>query len=84
MVIEILGLGCRMCAQTEAILRQAVDESGYDAEIRAVKSLEAILSFGILRTPAVVIDGKVMSQGTVPSRKVAEEWLVRIMAKDLS
>lgn len=65
--IKILGTGCPKCRQTEAIVRQAVDELGVEATIEKVEDIMQIIAYNILSTPAVVIDEEVKIKGRVPA-----------------
>jgi small redox-active disulfide protein 2 len=75
MDIKVLGPGCPKCKQTEEIVRQAVAESGADAQVEKVTGVMEIAAFGVFGTPAVVIDGQVKSVGKVPSKKDVLAWL---------
>lgn len=75
MDIKVLGPGCPKCKQTEEIVRQAVAESGVDAQVEKVTGVMDIAAFGVFGTPAVVIDGQVKSVGKVPSKKDVLAWL---------
>ena len=63
MKIEILGSGCAKCKKLEANAREAVDRAGISAEVVKVQEMEKILSYGILSTPGLVVDGEVKSTG---------------------
>ncbi|MBK7475323.1 MAG: TM0996/MTH895 family glutaredoxin-like protein [Haliscomenobacter sp.] len=65
--IKILGTGCPKCRQTEAIVRQAVEEKGLPIAIEKVEDIMAIMAYQVLSTPAVVIDEEVKINGRVPS-----------------
>lgn len=67
MEIRILGTGCPNCERLEANVRQAVEEAGIDATIAKVTDANEIVSYGVMSTPALVIDGTVVSYGVVPS-----------------
>ena len=67
MKIEILGTGCANCNKLEDTVRLAVKETGSDAEIEHVKDIKKIMSYGVMTTPALVIDGKVKAAGKLPS-----------------
>ncbi|MDD4344269.1 MAG: thioredoxin family protein [Eubacteriales bacterium] len=67
MKIEILGMGCPKCKKTTQNAQQAVEELGIDAEIIKVEELDKITEYGVMMTPALVIDGEVYSPGKVLS-----------------
>jgi small redox-active disulfide protein 2 len=75
-VIEILGPGCRQCERATSEIREVMDRSKIDAEVRHVTDPFEIVTRGVLFTvPVVLIDGVVMSRGRVPSRTEIERWL---------
>jgi small redox-active disulfide protein 2 len=67
MKIEILGMGCATCNKLEDIVRLAIKETGVDAQIDHVKDIKQIMAYGVMTTPALVIDGKVKVTGKLPS-----------------
>ncbi len=67
MIIKILGSGCLKCKMLEKNTRKAVDESGIDAEVIKVTDLNDIMSYGVMVTPALVIDEEVKSVGKILS-----------------
>lgn len=67
MKIEVLGMGCPKCRKTKENIEAALTESGREAEVAEVKDLKAIADYGVMLTPAVVIDGDVKIVGKVPS-----------------
>lgn len=68
MEIKVLGPGCKNCVTLERTTREAVAELGLDAEIEKVTDYAAIASWGILRTPGLVVNGVVVSSGRVPKK----------------
>jgi small redox-active disulfide protein 2 len=69
MKLEILGSGCANCHKLEAIAREAVAELAIeDAQVVKVTDMKAIMGYGVMSTPGLVIDGKVVSSGRVPSK----------------
>lgn len=76
-VIEVLGPGCASCHRLEANAREATVLAGVEAEIRKVTDPREIVGFGIMSTPGLVIDGKVVSSGRVPSAGDIALWLSR-------
>lgn len=67
MKIEILGTGCASCRNLYENTKKAVEESGIDAEIVKVEGIREIMAYGVLSTPALVIDGKVKLSGKAAS-----------------
>ncbi len=66
MKIEILGTGCAKCQKLEANAKEAVSKLSLEAQIEKVTDLEAIMSYGVMMTPALAIDGEVKTVGKVP------------------
>jgi len=66
--IKILGGGCANCRALEAMAKEAVAALGVDATFEEVTDYAAIASYGVMRTPALVIDGTVFLSGRVPDR----------------
>jgi small redox-active disulfide protein 2 len=67
MKIEVLGTGCAKCNMLEAVARTAADKLGLEYELVHVKDLGKIAAYGVMMTPALVIDGQVKLTGKVPS-----------------
>lgn len=67
MTIKVLGSGCANCKTLERRTAEALDELKIQAIIEKVQDFKVIATFGVMHTPGLVIDGKVVSQGTVPS-----------------
>jgi len=67
MKIAILGMGCATCNKLEDTVRLAVKEAGIDVQIDHVKDIKQIMAYGVMTTPALVIDGKVVAAGKLPS-----------------
>jgi len=66
MKIEILGTGCAKCDKLEEMVKIAVQETGINANIGHVKDMKKIIAYGVLATPALVIDGQVKTFGKIP------------------
>jgi len=73
--VKVLGPGCRNCETTARLVAEVADAQGIAIELEKVTDMAAILGYGILSTPGVVIDGKVVHSGGVPDRKKIEGWL---------
>ena len=65
MIIKILGSGCKNCISLKENAEKALKESGMEAEIIKVQDMKDIVSYGVMQTPALVIDDKVVSYGKV-------------------
>jgi small redox-active disulfide protein 2 len=74
-LIEVLGPGCENCKRLEANAREAVMIAGVEAEVVKVTDHAQIAARGVLATPGLVIDGKVVSAGRVPSAGNIAVWL---------
>ncbi len=75
MEIKVLGPGCKKCEQTEAIVKEAVAESGVNANVEKVTGMMEIAQAGVFGTPAVMIDGKVKCVGKIPKKKDVISWI---------
>ena len=83
MLIKVLGLGCSKCDKTENIVAEAVQEVDNEVTVEKVTDLKEMMSLGIMSTPAVIIDSKIMCTGRVPSKKEVLSWIAMHDAKDL-
>ena len=75
MKIEILGTGCPKCKKTKEIIEKVLAETGKKAEVVKVEDFESILNYGVMVTPAVVVDGEVKLAGKVPDEKDIRKWI---------
>lgn len=75
MDIKILGSGCANCDNLEAATRQAVDDLGIDATFDHVTDPGQIASWGVMRTPALVVDDQVVISGRVPTAQSVKDLL---------
>lgn len=73
--IEVLGPGCNNCRRLEANAREAVGMAGVEAEIIKVTDYAEIAAHGVLSTPGLLIDGKLVSAGRIPSAGDIAVWL---------
>ena len=73
--IKVLGTGCANCRTTVALIEEVAQAKGVAITLQKVEELRGIMSYGVMSTPGVVIDGKVVHAGGVPSRAKIEQWL---------
>ena len=69
MDIKVLGTGCQKCLTLEKAVKNVVAENGIDADVSKVEDIVEIMGYGVMATPALVVDGKVAIKGRVPSSK---------------
>jgi small redox-active disulfide protein 2 len=77
MIIKVLGTGCSNCKNLEKAAQVAIAEMGITAEVIKEEDIQKIMAYGIMRTPALVIDEKVAVSGRVPSVKELKEIIGR-------
>ncbi|MFZ1909614.1 MAG: thioredoxin family protein [Burkholderiales bacterium] len=73
--IKVLGSGCANCKSTLKLIEDAAKAKGVDVRLEKIEDVKEIVGYGIMSTPGVVIDGKVVHAGGVPSREKIEQWL---------
>jgi len=77
MEIKILGTGCPKCKTLEKVTREAVAETGIHATIEKVEDIIKIMEYRVMHTPGLVINGKVVLSGYVPTVKQVKEILIQ-------
>jgi len=73
--ITVYGPGCAKCKQTEALVRKVAVETGTDATVVKVSDIKAMVTAGIMATPAVAVDGVVKVAGRVPKADEVKQWI---------
>jgi len=73
--IKILGTGCASCKATVEMIRRLAEEKGVAIELDKIEDIQKIMTYGVMSTPAVVIDGEVVHAGGVPSKESIHGWL---------
>jgi small redox-active disulfide protein 2 len=73
--VEVLGAGCPKCKFVEKRVKEIIEELGIDAEVKEVTDMGTIMKYGVMATPAVVVDSSVKSEGRIPTREEIEKWL---------
>lgn len=80
MEIRVLGTGCTNCRTTIALIEQVAKARGVAVDLMKVERIQDIMSYGVMSTPGVVIDGKVVHAGGVPGREKIEQWFAGALA----
>lgn len=75
MKIEVLGAGCKKCHALAEAAQAALKAAGADGEVEHVSDLKRIMAYGVLATPALVVDGQVKVAGRLPSVEEIQSWL---------
>lgn len=75
MIIKVLGTGCPKCKRLQAEAEKAVADTGVEARIEKVDDIDGIMSYGVMVTPALVIDDVVKSSGRIPHAAEIAGWL---------
>ena len=73
--IKVLGTGCANCKTTMKLIEDAAKEKGVEIQLEKVEKLQDIMSYGVMSTPGVVVDGQVVHAGGIPSRDKIAGWL---------
>ena len=79
MEIKVLGTGCARCKSLEEVTRNAVKELNIDATVEKVEDIQKIMEYAVMRTPALVIDEKVVLSGQVPKINQLKDLLINNM-----
>jgi small redox-active disulfide protein 2 len=77
MDIKILGTGCPKCKTLEKLTRDVVEQNSIDATVTKVEDIMEIMKYGVMTTPALVVNGKVEIKGRVPSAEEIKQVLTR-------
>ena len=82
--IEVLGSGCANCQRLAAMAREAVANLGVEAEVEKVTDVKEIMAKGVMATPGLVVNGKVVSKGRVPSASEVKSLIANALAEGSS
>jgi len=77
MEIKVLGTGCARCKSLEEVTRKALEELNLDATLEKVEDIQKIMEYAVMRTPALVIDEKVVISGQVPKISQIKDLLTK-------
>jgi len=72
--VKVLGVGCANCKATVKLIEAVAMAKGTPVTVEKVEDMKDIMTYGILSTPGVVIDGKVVHAGGIPARAKVESW----------
>jgi small redox-active disulfide protein 2 len=75
MEIKVLGTGCANCKTTLKLIEEAARAKGVQIDLKKVEDIKDIMAYGVMSTPGVVIGGKVVHAGGIPSRDKIDGWL---------
>ncbi|AEP31470.1 thioredoxin family protein [Brumicola nitratireducens] len=73
--IKVLGSGCTKCVKTAELIQKIADEYKIPVHVTKESAPEIMLKYGVMSTPAVVVNNKLMHSGSIPDRKKIEAWL---------
>jgi len=77
--IKVLGPGCANCINLEKICKEVVVENNIDAEIEKVTDYKVIMNYGIMSTPGLIVNGKVIHNGKLPTKSTLKHWLMNAL-----
>jgi len=77
MEIKVLGTGCPKCKALEKAAKEAVSAAGVDATVTKVEDIMQIMQFGVMTTPALVVDGKVLVKGRIASIEEIKNFITK-------
>jgi small redox-active disulfide protein 2 len=73
--VKVLGTGCTNCRTTIKLIEDVAQQRGVDIQLEKVERIEDIAAAGVMRTPGVIVDGKLVHTGGVPKRETIAGWL---------
>ncbi len=72
--IEVFGKGCPRCKKTTELIKEEIKNSGIEVELVKIEDINQITERGVMLTPAVAIDGEIVSSGKVPAKSEIKSW----------
>ncbi len=79
--IKVLGTGCANCKTTMKLIEKVAAEKNVNIQLEKEEDIQAIMTYGVMSTPGVVIDEKVVHSGGIPSRDTIAQWLAGCFEK---
>ncbi len=74
-VIKVLGSGCANCDTTAKLIAEAADAKGVEIQVEKIEDIAQIMGYGVMSTPGVVIDEKVVHAGGIPDKAKINSWI---------
>ncbi|MES9940249.1 MAG: thioredoxin family protein [Candidatus Thiodiazotropha sp. 6PLUC2] len=74
-IIKVLGSGCKNCETTAKLITLAAEQAGVEIELEKVTDMAQIMSYGVMSTPGVVVDGEVVHSGGLPGPDLVRQWV---------
>lgn len=74
--IKVIGSGCPNCKKLEALCNEVVNENNLNAKIEKVTDFNQFGELGIMMTPGLIVNGKILSQGKIPTKSTLEHWII--------
>ena len=75
--IKVLGSGCKNCETTAKLISIAAEQAGVEIELEKVTDMAQIMGYGVMSTPGVVVDGKVVHAGGLPGPNLVRSWITQ-------
>jgi len=75
--IKVLGSGCKNCETTAKLISIAAEQAGVEIELEKVTDMAQIMGYGVMSTPGVVVDGKVVHAGGLPGPDQVRNWVTQ-------
>jgi len=73
--IKVLGSGCKNCETTANLIKTAAEQAGVEIELEKVTDITEIMSYGVMSTPGVIVDGNLVHAGGVPGPDQIKQWI---------
>lgn len=72
--VKVLGSGCKNCQTTHKLIEDVASENGIEITLEKVENMAEIMSYGVMSTPGVIVDGKIAHAGGIPDKKTVLSW----------
>ncbi|MGK9476418.1 thioredoxin family protein [Melioribacter sp. OK-6-Me] len=82
--IKVLGPGCPNCIKLEKLVNEVVSENNIPAKIEKITDKEKFMDYGVMMTPGLVVNGKVLAMGKIPVKSTLENWLKNMNGNKIS